>query len=147
MAENIGSEYRSDCFEFQMDGITVTTLKKVDGLAIEVETATVITTDGKGKNVTQTFAGAQKPPIVTLTRGMAKPDALTEWLKKSTTGPADKEKKNVSITYKTADGKDKLQWDLKGAWVSSYRPGSLDVSSGQPLDETFTIACDEATIK
>ncbi|MGW1076941.1 phage tail protein [Streptomyces sp. NPDC002537] len=147
MAENNGSVYRTDTFEFQMDGITISTLKKIDGLTMEVETTTEKVTDGTGKIITQTAAGSQKPPAISLTRGMAKADALTEWLKKSTTSPADEAKKNVSITYKTADGKDKITWDLKGAWVSSYKPGSLDVTNGQPLDETFTITCDEVTIK
>ncbi|MFE9221465.1 phage tail protein [Streptomyces lavendulae] len=147
MAEGTnGSVHTTDSYEFQMDGVQLETLKSVSGVEIKVEALTEHTTDGKGKSKVTKYAGMLVPPSITIVRGMSKSDKLTEWLRKAGTGPADAAKVNVSIIYKTSDGKEKTTINLTGAWVSSWSPGDLNVGSSAPIDETFVIECDEVKV-
>ncbi len=52
-------------------------------------------------------------------------------------------RKGGSITAYDTDGKEVAKWEFSEAWPSKYKCGDLDVTSGDYIEETYTISCEQ----
>ncbi|MGW2232266.1 phage tail protein [Streptomyces formicae] len=135
-------------FGIQIDGVQLEQLKSISGLGLEREVVTTHHTTDKGVEVISKQPGKQIVPSITITRGMTKNKALTEWIKIAhAEGDIDKARKNVTIEMKDNKGTTVSRVTLERAWVSKWTSGDLTAGESNAVDETVTIECEALKVE
>ncbi|MFI1166324.1 phage tail protein [Streptomyces sp. NPDC020801] len=134
-------------FGIQIDGVQLEQLKSVSGLGMQQDVITSQHVTDKGVVYTRKQPGAKTPGSVTITRGMDKSKALSEWIKETyDKGDIAKARKNVTIEMKDNTGQTVRRITLERAWVSSWQSGDLIAGQTNAVDESVTIEFEELKV-
>ncbi|MFE0104602.1 phage tail protein [Streptomyces sp. NPDC059009] len=135
-------------FGLQIDGVQVELLKTISGISLEQEAVTTHHTTKDGKQVILKQPGKKTVPSITITRGMDKSKALTDWIKIiQDEGDVPKARKNVTIEMKDNKGTTMRRVTLERAWVSKWVSADLNADQSSAMDETVTIECENLKVE
>lgn len=142
-----GALFLTNKCTIQIDGITLETLKSVSGVGLEVEVVTSDNVTDKGIYFVKKVPGKRNVPSITIVRGLDKSKQLTDWISKSRADKITEAKKNVTLTFKDSEDKEKREAILKGVWVSRWSVSDLGAGQASEVDETVVLECDEIEFK
>ena len=129
-------------FVVQIEGKTLGTFRKVDGLSVETE---VIEFREGGSNRTRLLPGNTKYSIIRLSRGFTGDQALWDWYTTSTqAGHVQRVKGFVGV--KGRGGRELARFSFVNAWPRKYEGPSLNADSTDVPMETIEIAHEGLTL-
>ncbi|MEC4017971.1 phage tail protein [Streptomyces sp. H27-D2] len=135
-------------FGIQIDGVLLEQLKSVSGIGMQQDVITSQHVTDKGIPYTRKQPGAKTTSSITLTRGMDKSKALTDWIKETyDNGDLSKARKGVTIEMKDNKGATVRRITLVNAWVSAWQSGDLIAGQSNAVDETVTIECEDLKVE
>src|ERR1700754_2413031 len=103
MAE--GDPLSTHIFGVQLGGITVESVKEISNLSVDQEVVEYKQVTAQGKLIVRKQPGARMPGEVTLTRGLDKSDALTNWINETlNNGAVDTARQNITIEIMDTKG-------------------------------------------
>jgi phage tail-like protein len=83
---------------------------------------------------------------VTITRGLDKSSAFTEWIKDTfEKGAIDTARQNISVIIVDAKNEAQRRFDLTNAWVSRWEGPTLKAGDASPATEKVTIVFEDIT--
>jgi phage tail-like protein len=127
-------------FGVQLGGIVVESIKEISSLTVEQEVVENRSVSPQGKLIVRKQPGARMPGEVTLTRGLDKSDALTEWINMTlNNGAVDTARQNITIEVMDATGTTVRRIDLNNAWASKWEGPSLTAGQSAAATENVTI--------
>lgn len=156
MAENI--PVTTSRFYVEFDGMTEKLLKSVQEVAFQGQVKgndkpLMSTKDGKTLRQS-TSAGFEENPNVTIEVYLMKDDKeFYEWMQRtmptsysgagSGEGKWSDNRKNGSIVAYDPGDNEIMRWDIKNAWVKSYKVSDFAADGADLATETFEIVCED----
>ncbi|MER7079899.1 conserved hypothetical phage tail region protein [Saccharopolyspora kobensis] len=135
-------------FGVQLGGITVESVKEISGLTVEqdvVETPQVTPT---GERIYKKQPGGQKGGEVTITRGLDKSSAFTDWIKKTLLdGDVEGARENLTIEIQDSQGETVRRMQLYDAWVSKWDGPEVSAGESNPATEKATIVFERIEVE
>ncbi|MFH8561435.1 phage tail protein [Streptomyces sp. NPDC017988] len=123
--------FSSGTFAIELGKYQVETVENVSGLALE-----------------QDEPGAHRSSEITITRGMDKSTAFTDWIKATlVNGDLDGARQNITITLQDSKKRTVHRIHLSNAWASRWEGPSLEASESDPPTEQVTIAYEDITVE
>jgi phage tail-like protein len=144
MAAGPGDTFATHIFQIELGGVAVEQVQEVSGLTVELDTIEVTQVTAKGKYIIRKIPGAPKGGEVTITRGMDKSKAFSDWILAAfEKGDVGEARKNISIIYVDAKNTHGRQVNLTNAWVSKWEGPELKAGEASPATEKVTIVFEE----
>lgn len=100
MAGTQGDTLSTHIFQVELGGVSVESVQEVSGLTVELDTIEVAQVTPSGQYIIKKIPGARKGGEVTITRGMDKSTAFTQWIVETfEKGNVTAARKNISIIF------------------------------------------------
>ncbi|MEU5550253.1 MULTISPECIES: phage tail protein [unclassified Micromonospora] len=145
MAET-GDTFVTHRFQVELGKARVESVQEVSGLTVELDAIEVTQVTPTGEYIIRKIPGARKGGEVTITRGLDKSSAFTEWIKDTyEKGAINTARQNISVIVVDAENSEQRRWDLSNAWVSRWEGPSLRAGDTSPATEKITIVFEEIT--
>ncbi|KJK55639.1 phage tail protein [Saccharothrix sp. ST-888] len=143
-----GDTFSSSTFAIELGKFQVETVQDVSGLTLEQDVIEVRQVTSTGESVIRKQPGARKTGEITVTRGMEKSTAFTDWIK-ATRVNADRDaaRQNITIAVKDAQKQTVRRIHLTNAWASRWEGPQLGASSTGPATEQVTITYEDITVE
>lgn len=134
-------------FQVELGGIQVETVQQVSGLTVELDSIEVKSVTPTGELIIRKIPGARHAGEVTITRGMDKSDAFTEWIKQTfEKGAVEAARKNISIIMLDSERRENRRFNLSNGWVSKWEGPELQAGeSAGAATEKVTVVFEEIT--
>jgi phage tail-like protein len=146
MAE--GDPLSTHIFGVQLGGITVESVKEISNLTVDQEVVEYKQVTADGKLIVRKQPGARMPGEVTLTRGLDKSDALTQWINETlNNGAVDAARQNITIEIKDTTGATVRRINLTNAWASKWEGPTLTAGESSAATENVTIVFEEIKVE
>ncbi|MFF3652718.1 phage tail protein [Streptomyces sp. NPDC002181] len=143
-----GDSVSSRTFAIELGKFQVETVQSVSGLQLEQDVVEVRQVSPTGDPLVRKQQGARQTGEVTITRGMDKSTAFTDWIKSTlVNADLDAERQNITIALKDARKQTVRRIHLSNAWASRWEGPSLDASASGPATEQVTITYEDITIE
>ncbi|MFF5213529.1 phage tail protein [Streptosporangium sp. NPDC000396] len=140
--------FSSCTFTIELGEFQVETVQSVSGLTFEqdiVETRQVSLT---GELIVRKQPGARQAGEITITRGMDKSAAFTDWIKATlVNADLDSARQNITIALKDAQKNTVRRIHLINAWASRWEGPQLAASYSQNDTEQVTITYEDITVE
>jgi phage tail-like protein len=135
-------QYAIDLGKFQVE-----TVQDVSGLVIEQDVVEVRQVTSTGELLIRKQPGARKSGQLTVTRGMDKSQAFTDWIK-TTMENKDLAAARQDITVSLMDPTKRVlrRIRMSNAWASRWDGPSLQASGSGPAVEQVTIEFEDITV-
>ncbi|MFF3784086.1 phage tail protein [Streptomyces sp. NPDC001933] len=143
-----GDSFSSSTFAIELGKFQVETVQSVSGLQLEQDVAAVRQVSPTGELLIRKQPGAQKTGEITITRGMDKSTAFTDWIKATlVNADLDPARQNITIALKDAKKQTVRRIHLTNAWTSRWEGPSLGASDSGPATEQVTITYEDITVE
>lgn len=143
MAEN-GDTFATHRFQVELGKARVESVQEVSGLTVELDAIEVNQVTPTGEYIIRKLPGARKGGEVTITRGLDKSSAFTDWIKDTfEKGAIDAARQNISIIIVDAKNEATRRFDLTNAWVSKWEGPNLKAGEASPATEKVTVVFEE----
>jgi phage tail-like protein len=131
-------------FEVELGGIQVESVQEVSGLTVELDSIEVKSVTTTGELIIRKIPGARHAGEVTITRGLDKSGAFTDWIKETfEKGAVNAARQNITITMNNSDKSDQRRFNLTNGWVSKWEGPELKAGESTAATEKVTITYEE----
>jgi phage tail-like protein len=131
-------------FQVELGGIQIESVQEVSGLTVELDSIEVKSVTPTGELIIRKIPGARHAGEVTITRGLDKSSAFTEWIKETfEKGAVDAARQNLSIIMNDSDQSETRRFDLTNGWVSKWEGPELKAGESSAATEKVTIVYEE----
>ncbi|MFJ6617974.1 phage tail protein [Kitasatospora sp. NPDC091335] len=146
MAE--GDPLSTHIFGVQLGGYNVESVKEISNLTVEQDVVEYKQVTQEGKLIVRKQPGARLPGEVTITRGLDKSGAFTDWIKETlNNGAINTARQNLTIEVKDTTGATLRRIQLINAWASRWEGPTLSAGESSPATETVTIVFEEISVE
>jgi phage tail-like protein len=143
-----GDSLATHRFGVQLGGVAVESVQEISGLTVDQAVVEVPGVTSTGRPFIKKQPGAFKGGEVTLTRGLDKSTALSEWINKTLNeGAVLDARQNLTIEVKDTQGNTVRRVDLMNAWASKWEGPSLKAGDTGAATEQVTITFEEIQVK
>ncbi|MFG2286260.1 phage tail protein [Streptomyces sp. NPDC048595] len=142
-----GDALTSHTFTIELGTFQVETLKDVSGLTVGQDVVEIRQVSPTGELIVRKQPGVRQAGEVTLTRGMDKSTAFTDWIRTSLQGDLDGARQNVTIAVSDAAEQPVRRFHLVNAWASSWTGPDLDATASGPATETVTLTYEDISVE
>jgi phage tail-like protein len=135
-------------FGVQLGSITVESVQEVSGLTIDQEVVEVSGNSSTGKPFIKKQPGKFKGGEVTITRGLDKSSAFTQWINQTLNdGAVDTARQNLTIEVMDTQGATVRRIQLMNGWASKWEGPSLSAGQSSAATEKVTITFEEIKVQ
>ncbi|MEV6978821.1 phage tail protein [Kitasatospora sp. NPDC093806] len=143
-----GDSFSSSTFAIELGKFQVETVQSVSGLQLEQDVVEVRQVSPTGELLIRKQPGARKTGEITITRGMDKSTAFTDWIKATlVNADLDAARQNITIALKDANRQTVRRIHLSNAWASRWEGPSLGTADSGPATEQVTITYEDITVE
>ncbi len=128
-------------FSITVDGYEIASFSELLGVVEEVEPSEYWQASGDGTPVSK-LPGKQKPPTITLKRGMNGSLELWSWHEAVRNGNMAAARKSCSLTMFNSEGKPVAKFWLEQAWPTKIELAGLKAGASEALLETVTLTAE-----
>src|SRR5262249_24916499 len=113
---------------------------------VELDAIEVNQVTPTGQYIIRKLPGARKGGEVTITRGLDKSSAFTDWIKDTfEKGAVNTARQNISIVLTDSESSQQRRFDLKNAWVSKWEGPSVKAGEASAATEKITVVYEDIT--
>ncbi|GCE01798.1 phage tail protein [Embleya hyalina] len=143
-----GDVFSSHTFAIELGKFQVETVRDVGGLTLEQDVVETRQVTPSGELVIRKQPGARRSGEITVTRGMDKSTAFTDWIKATLVdADLDKARQNISISLKDARKNTVRRIHLTNAWASRWQGPTLGAGDASAATEQVTITYEDLTVE
>ncbi|GHF06794.1 MULTISPECIES: phage tail protein [Streptomyces] len=143
-----GDTFSSNTFAIELGKFQVETVQDVSGLTLEQDVVETRQVSATGELIVRKQPGARKTGEITITRGMDKSTAFTDWIK-ATLVDADLAgaRQNITIALKDAQKQTVRRIHLTNAWASRWEGPQLGAANSGTATEQVTVTYEDITVE
>ncbi|MEU1782845.1 MULTISPECIES: phage tail protein [Streptomyces] len=142
-----GDTFSSNTFAIELGKFQVETVQDVSGLTLEQDVVETRQVSATGELIVRKQPGARKTGEVTITRGMDKSTAFTDWIKTTlVNADLDSARQNITIALKDAQKQTVRRIHLTNAWASRWEGPQLGAANSGTATEQVTITYEDITV-
>jgi phage tail-like protein len=135
-------------FSVELGKVQVESVQEVSGLSMELDSIEVQQVTPTGELVIRKIPGARKAGEVTITRGLDKSTAFTEWIKETfVRGAVNTARSDISIMINDSERNEGKRYNLKNAWANKWEGPSLKAGDATAATEKVTIVYEDIEIE
>ncbi|MFF0556501.1 phage tail protein [Streptomyces sp. NPDC004266] len=143
-----GDTFSSTTFAIELGKFQVETVQDVSGLTLEQDVVETRQVSSTGELIVRKQPGARRTGEITITRGMDKSTAFTDWIKAALVdADLDSARQNLTIAWKDAQKQTVRRIHLGNAWASRWEGPSLGASESGTATEQVTITYEDITVE
>ncbi|MFI1252881.1 phage tail protein [Streptomyces netropsis] len=143
-----GDTFSSSTFAIELGKFQVETVQDVSGLTLEQDVVEVRQVSATGELIVRKQPGARKTGEITVTRGMDKSTAFTDWIKTTlVNADLDSARQNITIALKDAQKQTVRRIHLSNAWASRWEGPQLGAANSGNATEQVTITYEDITVE
>ena len=143
-----GDSLATHRFGVQLGGITVESIQEISGLTVDQAVVEVPGVTSTGRPFIKKQPGAFKGGEVTLTRGLDKSTALSDWINQTLNdGAVQAARQNLTIEVMDTQGNTVRRVEMMNAWASKWEGPSLKAGDTGAATEQVTITFEEIQVK
>ncbi|MFF2133703.1 phage tail protein [Streptomyces olivochromogenes] len=143
-----GDAFSSSTFAVELGRFQVETVQSVSGLQLEQDVAEVRQVSPTGELIVRKQPGARRTGEITITRGMDKSTAFTDWIKATlVNADLDGARQNITIALKDAKQQTVRRIHLTNAWASRWEGPQLGAAGNGAATEQVTITYEDITVE
>jgi len=143
-----GDTFSSSTFAIELGKFQVETVQDVSGLTLEQDVVEVRQVSATGELIVRKQPGARKAGEITVTRGMDKSTAFTDWIKATlVNADLDSARQNITIALKDAQKQTVRRIHLTNAWASRWEGPQLGAANSGTATEQVTITYEDITVE
>ncbi|MBP2406150.1 T4-like virus tail tube protein gp19 [Streptomyces netropsis] len=143
-----GDTFSSSTFAIELGKFQVETVQDVSGLTLEQDVVEVRQVSATGELIVRKQPGARKTGEITITRGMDKSTAFTDWIKTTlVNADLDSARQNITIALKDAQKQTVRRIHLSNAWASRWEGPQLGAANSGIATEQVTITYEDITVE
>ncbi|MEW2581661.1 phage tail protein [Streptomyces syringium] len=143
-----GDTFSSSTFAIELGKFQVETVQDVSGLTLEQDVVEVRQVSATGELIVRKQPGARKTGEITITRGMDKSTAFTDWIKTTlVNADLDSARQNITIALKDAQKQTVRRIHLSNAWASRWEGPQLGAANSGNATEQVTITYEDITVE
>jgi phage tail-like protein len=141
-----GDSFIVHTFQVELGKARVESVQEVSGLTVELDAIEVNQVTPTGQYIIRKLPGARKGGEVTITRGLDKSSAFTDWIKDTfEKGAVNTARQNISIVLTDSESSQQRRFDLKNAWVSKWEGPSVKAGEAKAATEKITVVYEDIT--
>lgn len=141
-----GDTLSTHIFQVELGGVAVESVQEVSGLSVEVDAIEVTQVTPSGQYLIKKLPGARKGGEVTITRGLDKSSAFSQWIEQVfEKGAVDEARKNISIIVTDSKNTPVRRMNLENAWVNKWEGPALKAGDATPATEKVNIVFETIT--
>ncbi|GAA2976893.1 phage tail protein [Kitasatospora sp. NPDC127116] len=142
-----GDSFSANAFAIELGKFQVETVQDVSGLTLEQDVVEVRQVSATGQLVVRKQPGARRSGEITVTRGMDKSKAFTDWIKATlVNADLDSARQNVTVSLMDAKRNTVRRIHLANAWASRWTGPTLGATESGPATEQVTITYEDITV-
>ncbi|MFI0710366.1 phage tail protein [Streptomyces inhibens] len=143
-----GDTFSSSTFAIELGKFQVETVQEVSGLTLEQDVVETRQVSATGELLVRKQPGSRRAGEITITRGMDKSTAFTDWIKATlVNADLDSARQNITIALKDAKKQTVRRIHLSNAWASRWQGPSLGASNSANATEQVTITYEDMTVE
>ncbi|MFG2365037.1 phage tail protein [Streptomyces mirabilis] len=143
-----GDTFSSSTFAIELGKFQVETVQSVSGLQLEQDVVEVRQVSPTGEPIVRKQPGARRTGEITITRGMDKSTAFTDWIKATRVkADLDGARQNITIALKDAKKQTVRRIHLTNAWASRWEGPQLGAANSGVATEQVTIAYEDIIVE
>ncbi|MEU1309054.1 phage tail protein [Streptomyces cinnamoneus] len=143
-----GDSFSSNTFGIELGKFQVETVKEVSGLTLEQDVVETRQVSPTGELVVRKQPGARRTGEITITRGMDKSTAFTDWIKATlVNADLDSARQNITISLKDARKTTVRRIHLTNAWASRWQGPALGAADSGSATEEVTITYEDIRVE
>ncbi|MFF8790216.1 phage tail protein [Streptomyces sp. NPDC015125] len=143
-----GNTFSSSTFAIELGKFQVETVQDVSGLTLDQDVVEVRQMSATGELIVRKQPGARKSGEITITRGMDKSTAFTDWVKTTlVNADLDSARQNITIALKDAQKQTVRRIHLTNAWASRWEGPQLGAANSGTATEQVTITYEDITVE
>ncbi|NJP83071.1 phage tail protein, partial [Streptomyces sp. AA8] len=142
-----GDTFSSSTFAIELGKFQVETVQDVSGLTLEQDVVETRQVSSTGELIVRKQPGARRTGEITITRGMDKSTAFTDWIKATlVNADLDSARQNITIALKDAKKQTVRRIHLSNAWASRWEGPQLGATNSGVATEQVTITYEDITV-
>ncbi|MDH6699525.1 phage tail protein [Streptomyces griseoviridis] len=135
-------------FTIELGKFQVETVQNVSGLSLEQDVVETRQVSPTGEMVVRKQPGSRRTGEITVTRGMDKSTAFTDWIKATLVdADLDAARQNITISLMDAKKQTVRRIHLSNAWASRWQGPSLGAAGSESASEEVTITYEDITVE
>ncbi|QLE70507.1 phage tail protein [Streptomyces rectiverticillatus] len=143
-----GDTFSSSTFAIELGKFQVETVQDVSGLTLEQDVVETRQVSPTGELIVRKQPGARRTGEITITRGMDKSTAFTDWIKATlVNADLDSARQNITIALKDAKKETVRRIHLSNAWASRWEGPQLGATNSGVATEQVTITYEDITVE
>ncbi|MCQ8771294.1 phage tail protein [Streptomyces telluris] len=143
-----GDTFSSSTFAIELGKFQVETVQDVSGLTLEQDVVETRQVSSTGELIVRKQPGARRTGEITITRGMDKSTAFTDWIKATlVNADLDSARQNITIALKDAKKQTVRRIHLSNAWASRWEGPQLGATNSGVATEQVTITYEDITVE
>ncbi|MEH6374074.1 phage tail protein [Streptomyces sp. KLMMK] len=143
-----GDTFSSSTFAIELGKFQVETVQDVSGLTLEQDVVETRQVSATGELIVRKQPGARRTGEITITRGMDKSTAFTDWIKATLVdADLDSARQNITIALKDAKKQTVRRIHLSNAWASRWEGPQLGATNSGVATEQVTITYEDITVE
>ncbi|MGW7578576.1 phage tail protein [Streptomyces sp. NPDC054765] len=143
-----GDTFSSSTFAIELGKFQVETVQEVSGLTLEQDVVEVRQVSATGELIVRKQPGSRRTGEITITRGMDKSTAFTDWIKATlVNADLDSARQNITISLKDAQKQTVRRIHLTNAWASRWEGPQLGAANSAIATEQVTITYEDITVE
>ncbi|MEV4434806.1 phage tail protein [Streptomyces sp. NPDC049585] len=143
-----GDTFSSSTFAIELGEHQVETVQDVSGLPLEQDVIEVRQVSATGELIVREQPATRKTGEITITRGMDKSTAFTDWIKTTlVNADLDSARPDITIALKDAQKQTIRRIHLTNAWASRWQGPQLGAGNSGNMTEQVTITYEDITIE
>ncbi|MFE2156744.1 phage tail protein [Streptomyces lydicus] len=143
-----GDTFNSNTFAIELGKFQVETVQDVSGLTLEQDGVETRQVSATGELIVRKQPGARKTGEITITRGMDKSTAFTDWIKATlVNADLDSARQNITIALNDAKKQTVRRIHLSNAWASRWEGPQLGAANSGTATEQVTITYEDITVE
>ncbi|MGK5731570.1 phage tail protein [Streptomyces sp. URMC 124] len=143
-----GDTFSSSTFAIELGKFQVETVQDVSGLTLEQDVVETRQVSSTGELIVRKQPGARRTGEITITRGMDKSTAFTDWIKATlVNADLDSARQNITIALKDAKKQTVRRIHLSNAWASRWEGPQLGATNSSVATEQVTITYEDITVE
>ncbi|MFF3861573.1 phage tail protein [Streptomyces sp. NPDC002209] len=143
-----GNSFSSNTFAIELGKFQVETVQDVSGLQLEQDVVETRQVSATGELIVRKQPGARSTGEITITRGMDKSTAFTDWIKSTlVNADLDAARQNITIALKDAEMQTVRRIHLSNAWASRWEGPQLGAANSGTATEQVTITYEDITVE
>ncbi|MFE2865911.1 phage tail protein [Embleya sp. NPDC059259] len=143
-----GDVFSNHTFGIELGKFQVETVRDISGLTLEQDVVETRQVTPNGELVIRKQPGARRSGEITITRGMDKSTAFTDWIKATLVdADLDTARQNITVSLKDARKNTVRRIHLTNAWASRWQGPTLGAGDTGAATEQVTITYEDLTVE